>query len=82
MFLDYEEVIKSAFNDAKKEVKRAKEITDCVPATSRPGFDEKNLRKALEDERDDKLEKWNENFDVFDEKYFEKRVQFLEELDK
>ena len=52
MFIDYEEVIKSAFAAAKKDVKRADSITKCVADSSRAPFNEKGLREAAESMRD------------------------------
>lgn len=81
MFIDYEEVIKSAFAAAKKDVKRADSITKCVADSSRAPFNEKGLREAAESVRDKKLEEWNAQFDVYDRDYFAQREIFLEELE-
>ena len=81
MFIDYEEVIKSAFAAAKKDVKRADSLTKCVADSSRTPFDEKGLREAAESVRDKKLEDWNAQFDVYDRDYFAQREIFLEELE-
>ena len=95
MYIDYEEVVKSAFAAAKYYVRGKDVVTtkwdhdddplteevDCLPEPSRPDFDRKSLEEAQEDERDVILEEWNQQFTVFDADYFEQRVIFLEELD-
>ena len=95
MYIDYEEVVKSAFAAAKYYVRGKDVVTtkwdhdddplteevDCLPEPSRPDFDRKYLEEAQEDERDVLLEEWNHQFTVFDADYFEQRVIFLEELD-
>lgn len=74
MFIDYEEVVKSAFAGAKVAVKRAKDITeqydhdndplteevDCLPVPSRADFDKLGLTLAAKDGFDAVLELWNE----------------------
>ena len=61
MYIDYEEVIKSAFAAAKKETRAANDVTECNKQLFRQQqtFNEERLRKNLEAERDEKLEEFN-----------------------
>lgn len=81
VFIDHEEIIKSAFAGTKAQFNKAKDVTDCVAATPRAGFDISGLKDAAEAEKATKLEEFNAGFTVFDKDYWEARTQFLADID-